>query len=792
MFTNTFNMDPALKDNFTNNTRIFKETLDRIIEKYINVGDGGIDVNIAKIQEKTLQRYMRLSRKNLKSQLDSTCEDDAVDETSGSNSLLDAVERDESSVEECGSRLFEFQPEDRDEGLQMSLSSHGSSLGELYPAMIRRMKKAWNGQQASVAASSVLRKYRRWRRQPKRSSLNSIFDVSLRHVSGSPKKMTSKGLLNSSYSSPGKKQLMRSKPTPGSALQTVISLYDGQVQQQSHGKEREQPYIRVMDLSAINKPEISLNDTFTVSTLPRPEAASLREQVPVFSGSPSRPYYAVAKASMDPSFKIREVSVPSHLAQTTMCPTYAPEVPAIKERPDVYCSPVRRSPFKTRMMPDHSPSPRALFKSCKDHVEHYSRESARPRSLSSSLSTTVSSSPERPVVQLRRLHPQDSHPSPQRQLRSPYSAGAADGHQKLRPRSLSSSLSTTVSSSPERPVVQLRMLHPQDLSAINKPKIPLDETFTVSTLPRPEAASLREQVPVFSGSPSRPYYAVAKASMDPSFKIREVSVPSHLAQTTMCPTYAPEVPAIKERPDVYCSPVRRSPFKSRMMPDHSPSPRALFKSCKDHVEHYSRESARPRSLSTSLSTTVSSSPERPVVQLRMLHSQDSHPSPKRELSSPYSAGAAVGHHKLRRHLSFDSAQPPKPISYLSEKVDEDFKKLYHKLMCENKSDYVNGPPCRLCAQSSEAGRGHSSSALAALALSPHRSVLRKRYRDWLWESHPRPKRFREEQYTHSPGSSRYMKQMLRPCLPGFPYESSNSSISGSPSKYRRHQPTMHQ
>uniref|UniRef100_A0A3B4FST1 Uncharacterized protein n=1 Tax=Pundamilia nyererei TaxID=303518 RepID=A0A3B4FST1_9CICH len=108
-----------------------------------------------------------------------------------------------------------------------------------------------------------------------------------------------------------------------------------------------------------------------------------------------------------------------------------------------------------------------------------------------------------------------------------------------------------------------------------------------------------------------------------------------------------------------------------------------------------------------------------------------------------------GHRRLVRHLSIDS----------------DFMKLYHKFVCQNKSTFFNGPPCRLCARSSEASRGHSSSALAALALSPHRSVLRKRHRDLDWSSHPQSKRFREVYCTYSPGSKRHSRAMLRQGLP---------------------------
>ncbi|KAI4792557.1 hypothetical protein KUCAC02_033297 [Chaenocephalus aceratus] len=53
--------------------------------------------------------------------------------------------------------------------------------------------------------------------------------------------------------------------------------------------------------------------------------------------------------------------------------------------------------------------------------------------------------------------------------------------------------------------------------------------------------------------------------------------------------------------------------------------------------------------------------------------------------------------------------------YPPKKLDEDFLKVYHKFVCQNKSGSLNGVSCRLCARSSQAS---ISSALAALALSP--------------------------------------------------------------------------
>ena len=99
-----------------------------------------------------------------------------------------------------------------------------------------------------------------------------------------------------------------------------------------------------------------------------------------------------------------------HSAQTE-----PPKSPAVKEKPDIFVSPVKTTSVKARIR-----SPRALSRSSKGHsVGHASREPMRPQSLS----TALPPPPQRPVVLLRMLYPKD-HQSSQ-QLR------AADCHHKL-------------------------------------------------------------------------------------------------------------------------------------------------------------------------------------------------------------------------------------------------------------------------------------------------------------------------------------------------------------------------
>ncbi|XP_051803604.1 uncharacterized protein si:dkeyp-117h8.4 isoform X2 [Acanthochromis polyacanthus] len=529
-------------------------------------------LNLSQLESKSMadlgEESIRAPDITQNSQLDFTYQDDGANEASDTATQLEVEDKDLCPVEMPRSEVtqltvssldesqrnfsqVELQPEDEDEELQMSLSSHGSSLVELYPSMISRLGRAWHRQHISTAADSVLRRYRRWRQQSNRSNPNYTFVVPLRHTSSNSRKIPSK----ENHSKPVKKQFTKTETTPRSPLQVVTSLHDWQPKQQSPGKERglQHHALLAMDFSEISKPkEILLNETFIMSQQSPPKLSRPREQASIHTVSPSRPNHTTPKTSVDSFFNFKR-SVSAHSVQTAGSSMYLSETSAMRERADIYGSPVRLSPLKARMM----------------------------------------------------------------------------------------------------------------------------------TLSR--------------------------------------------------------------------------------------SPQAVSRSPKDYaVEYHSRESMRSGSPSTSLSTP----PQRPVVPLRMLHHQDSH-----QLHSPQSAGR----HKLRRHLSFDSSL--KPIQYSPKKVDEDFMKLYHKFVCQNKSAFLNGPPCRLCARNSAASRDYSSSALAALALSPHRSILRKRHRELGWDNHPQSKRFREEYGTYSPGSRRHRWERLRRSLSPSEVELPHGGLSYSSSKH---------
>uniref|UniRef100_A0A665VA90 Uncharacterized protein n=1 Tax=Echeneis naucrates TaxID=173247 RepID=A0A665VA90_ECHNA len=283
-----------------------------------------------------------------------------------------------------------------------------------------------------------------------------------------------------------------------------------------------------------------------------------------------------------------------------------------------------------------------------------------------------------------------------------------------------------------QPILVMDFSGPSDTPT--QKEISLNETFTVS-----DPSQLGKLNYSCAASPSR--HPTAKASLDLPLSSKRFSLSAHSEQAAECPMDVSEMSVVKESPFTYASPVRKSPLKGRMMMSLSASPQSFSRSPKKYaLENFSRE---PTS--------------------KMLCPQDSHLSPQ-----------------LRRHLSFDSSLPFIQDSS-PKKLDEDFIKLYHKFVCQNKSPLFNSPPCRFCARSSDAVRVQSSSALAALALSPQRSVLRKRHRQGGCGGNPLSKRSRDECYTSSPGSKRHRNEMLR--FSASPSELSNDDLTYSSTKY---------
>lgn len=172
----------------------------------------------------------------------------------------------------------------------------------------------------------------------------------------------------------------------------------------------------------------------------------------------------------------------------------------------------------------------------------------------------------------------------------------------------------------------------------------------------------------------------------------------------------------------------------------------------DSLEAFAREAKRARYNPASPSALRKQLPQSPrrLVQKHC-------PSPSRlTLNSPQSS-SATGSHRFQRRHSFDLPSQP-GVTCSRAWLEEEFTRHYHKFVCQGKS-LNNGLPCHCSARRSESGRRSyfsSTSALSALALSPQRSVLRKRHRERDQDGSPWSKRPR--MLTSSPGSLRYHKE----------------------------------
>ncbi|TKS74987.1 hypothetical protein D9C73_009070 [Collichthys lucidus] len=734
------------------NTYTYRNALDRIVNKYSKLDDGGIEVDL-------VTDDMRSSRSDV---------------TQLTTSSLDESQRNLS--------MMALQPEDEDEELEMTLRNHGSSLMELYPSLISRIGRAQHLQHVSNAADSVLRRYRRMRQQPNRSYVNNTFIVPQRQSNTKKRSSESNRPMNIPY--------MGTDATSWSPKRGINNQQDWQ-SAGSVRREQHQPVL-VMDLSGCSgtsKPKEQPNRSYVNNTFIVPQRHSKTKKRSSESNSPMNRIDATSwsprrgmnnQQDWQSAGRVRREQ---HQPDLVMDSSFCSGTSKPKEQPNrsyvsnAFIVPRRKSKTKKRSSESNSPmkipfmgtdatswSPRRGMNNQQDwqSAERVRREQHQPDLV---MDPSYCSGTSKPKEQPNRSYVSNAFIVPRRKSKTKKRSSESNGPMKI------PFMGTDATSwSPKRDINKGRVRREQhqpvlviDLSGcpdISKPKeLSLNETFDVS--------ELVEQPSTYAVSPTRVFYPTANASMDQSLRSQWLSLAARSPQTDRCSESL--TTAVKERPDIYSSPVRQSPLKARLMTSLSRSPGAFSQSPKAHaVESFSRETMRPRSTSTS----DSFSPQRPTLPARMLHPQDSR-------HSPQIAAAPAGHHGLRRHLSFDSSLKPRRDFSPSKMVDEDFVKLYHKLVCQNKSSLFRRQQCRICARSSEASGGPSSSSLAALALSPHRSLLRKRHRKLGWDSHHQSKRFRDEYCASSPGSKRHGNEKLRRHFSTSEYD----GLHYSPSKH---------
>ncbi|XP_023650160.1 uncharacterized protein [Paramormyrops kingsleyae] len=193
-------MDAYINLKLKENAEIYRNSLERIVEKYSNVDGSGVEVCLQSMTYQTAEGivpwdsvHIGKRKKSLKKVDDSWMPAQERGKGSTGNTQLEVSRRcDEllfsmdtsagtcaesvlwdsgvnssqllsSSMSDswCSQQGAPTQPEDHDEELERTLSSQGSTLLDLYPSMLSQMGEACRRQQVAEAGDAVLKRYRR-------------------------------------------------------------------------------------------------------------------------------------------------------------------------------------------------------------------------------------------------------------------------------------------------------------------------------------------------------------------------------------------------------------------------------------------------------------------------------------------------------------------------------------------------------------------------------------------------------------------------------------------------------
>ncbi|XP_048832351.1 uncharacterized protein si:dkeyp-117h8.4 [Brienomyrus brachyistius] len=192
-------MDGYINLRLNENAEIYRNSLERIVEKYSNVDGSGVEVCLQSMTcqtavgivpwdsvhtEKRLkllkvdQSWMSAQERgkgstgNAQMEVSRRCDELLVSMDTSVGTCAESVLWDSrvnssqllsSSMSDscCSQQGAPTQPEEHDEELERTLSSQGSTLLDLYPGMLSQMGEACRRQQVAEAGDAVLRRYRR-------------------------------------------------------------------------------------------------------------------------------------------------------------------------------------------------------------------------------------------------------------------------------------------------------------------------------------------------------------------------------------------------------------------------------------------------------------------------------------------------------------------------------------------------------------------------------------------------------------------------------------------------------
>ncbi|XP_077077203.1 uncharacterized protein LOC143729722 isoform X2 [Siphateles boraxobius] len=198
---------PLYADQFKRNDDEFRYTMEAIFQKYSSLNDPGIDVCLKTMTCRTVggpvpidsaegERELEELKTRVKAdysmrefedhdndQMDvsGVTEDDlngsgqkenSENAWHGGGSLQVSMSLNNSS---CVSLWDELSQHEEDEELEKTLSSHGSTLLDVYPSMLNQIGKAYRRQHVTDTARAVVQKYRRKHRQAGATHHNSSF-----------------------------------------------------------------------------------------------------------------------------------------------------------------------------------------------------------------------------------------------------------------------------------------------------------------------------------------------------------------------------------------------------------------------------------------------------------------------------------------------------------------------------------------------------------------------------------------------------------------------------------------
>ncbi|KAG7488861.1 hypothetical protein MATL_G00039000 [Megalops atlanticus] len=177
-------MDDYIKRRMKENADIFRNALERIVQKYSNVDGSGTEVclrsmtcqteegirpwdgmeaerQMKSLKEEASRKYDDSSSIAMGTEMERSSESLFWDSGADGSQLLSSTASDSC----CDQQELLLQPEEQDEELERTLSSQGSMLLQLYPSMLSQVGEACRRQQVTQAASAVLRRYRKrgWR-----------------------------------------------------------------------------------------------------------------------------------------------------------------------------------------------------------------------------------------------------------------------------------------------------------------------------------------------------------------------------------------------------------------------------------------------------------------------------------------------------------------------------------------------------------------------------------------------------------------------------------------------------